>query len=149
MTNKELKRLSRADLLELLIGQEKEIRQLRAQLQEANEKLESRRITMEEAGSIAEASLQLNGVFSAAEAAAAQYLDNVKGLRERQQSICEKMKADCEAECAQLLEQTKAYCQHERQAAENYWKSISQKLQTFYDEHEGLEQMITEITYET
>lgn len=78
MTDKELKRLSRAELLELLIGQMRENQRLEKELAAANAALQDRTIVIEQAGSIAEAALQLNGVFAAAEAAAAQYLENVR-----------------------------------------------------------------------
>lgn len=78
MTDKELKRLNRAELLEMLIEQIKENEDLRSQLEEANEKLSRRRIAVESSGSIAEAALKLNGVFEAAERAAEQYLENIR-----------------------------------------------------------------------
>ena len=76
--------MSRAELLELLLEESRENERLRAQLQEMNEKLADRAIRIERAGSIAEAALQLNGVFQAAEEAAAQYLVNVRRLAEEQ-----------------------------------------------------------------
>ena len=84
MTDRELRKLSRAELLELLLEESRENERLRAQLQEMNEKLADRAIRRERAGSIAEAALQLNGVFQAAEEAAAQYLENVRRLAEEQ-----------------------------------------------------------------
>ena len=80
MTDRELRKLSRAELLELLLEESRENERLRAQLQEMNEKLADRAIRIERAGSIAEAALQLNGVFQAA----AQYLENVRRLAEEQ-----------------------------------------------------------------
>ena len=76
--------MSRAELLELLLEESRENERLRAQLQEMNEKLADRAIRIERAGSIAEAALQLNGVFQAVEEAAAQYLENVRRLAEEQ-----------------------------------------------------------------
>lgn len=78
MTDKELRKLSRAELLEMLIEQIEENESLRSQLNEANEKLNDRKIIIESSGSIAEAALRLNGVFEAAEKAAEQYLENVR-----------------------------------------------------------------------
>lgn len=78
MRNKEWKKLKRAELLELLIVQVKENERLQTELDTANAALKERTIIIEQAGSIAEAALQLNGVFAAAEAAAAQYLENVR-----------------------------------------------------------------------
>ncbi len=84
MTERELKKLSRADLLELLLNERRENEGLRLRLEEAEQKLEDRKIQLEQAGSIAEAALQLNGVFAAAEAAAKQYVDSVRCLAEEE-----------------------------------------------------------------
>ena len=84
MTDRELRKLNRAELLELLLAESRENERLRAELKRVNESLASRAIRIENAGSIAEAALQLNGVFQAAEQAAAQYLENVRRLAEEQ-----------------------------------------------------------------
>ena len=78
MTDKELRRLSRKDLLELLIAQGRELDTLKAELEDARAALHDRQIRIDNAGSIAEAALQLNGVFEAAQAAAQQYLENIQ-----------------------------------------------------------------------
>lgn len=57
---------------------DEQIHKLRDSLQAEKKK---REIELEDAGSIAEASLRLNGIFEAAQRAADQYLDNVKMLR--------------------------------------------------------------------
>lgn len=83
MTEQDLKKLNRKQLLELLLKQTERADRLEEQLREAEEKLENRILLEKEAGSIAEAALKLNGVFEAAEAAAAQYLENIKELSRR------------------------------------------------------------------
>ena len=115
MTEKELRRLRRPDLLQLLLAQGKEAVALQAQLEERSAELaesqamggrlkekldekdarirelesemqawlDSRRIELDEAGSIAEAALRLNGIFEDAQKAADQYLYNL-------QQMCEK-----------------------------------------------------------
>ena len=119
MGNKELRRLKRRDLLQMLLAQceeterlQKELDETRAELetlQEGYERLKkkldikderlnqkdakiaelkvaveeiqaSRVIELEEAGSIAEAALRLNGIFEAAQRCAEQYLMNVKRI---------------------------------------------------------------------
>lgn len=84
MTDKELRKLSRAELLEMLLIQSKEVEKLHIELDEANQKLNDRKILLENSGSIAEAALKLNKVFEAAQIAADQYLENVKQLAEYQ-----------------------------------------------------------------
>ena len=85
MTEKELKRLSRADLLEMLIDQSKEMLELRKQVETLQEELHKREIAINQAGSIAEASLMLNGVFEAAQAACQEYVENTCKLYGRQE----------------------------------------------------------------
>lgn len=78
MTEKELRRLSRTDLLEMLLEQSKEVQRLQQELEETKQKLEDRRLMEKEAGSIAEAALRINKVFEAAQQAADQYLENIR-----------------------------------------------------------------------
>ena len=70
MTDKELRKLRRIELLELLVEQGEEMERLRGQLQKAQEALQERTIVIQKAGSLAEAALRLNGVFTAADQAA-------------------------------------------------------------------------------
>lgn len=78
MKEKELRHLSRMDLLEMLLEQSKEVERLQKELETVKKQLEDRRIMEQEAGSIAEASLRLNKVFEAAQQAADQYLENIR-----------------------------------------------------------------------
>lgn len=78
MTDKELKKLRRVDLLEMLVEAGKQIEDLQKQLAAAEEKLKEREIKIEQSGSIAEAALKLNGIFEAAQKAADQYLENIR-----------------------------------------------------------------------
>ena len=56
MTDRELRKLSRAGLLEILLTQSREIDRLRAEVEELNARLEDRDLIMSHSGSIAEAS---------------------------------------------------------------------------------------------
>jgi cell division septation protein DedD len=74
-----LKKLSRTELLELLLEQTKELEATQAKVSELEKALADRKIEMEQAGSIAEAALQLNKVFEAAQQAADDYVLSVTG----------------------------------------------------------------------
>ena len=78
MTQKELKRLSRGDLLEMMLSLSKENEHLRKDLHTARQQLEDRRLTVEQSGTLADAVMQLNGVFQAAQAACEQYSLNIR-----------------------------------------------------------------------
>ena len=79
MTEKELRRLSRRELLEMLITRTIENERL-------TEELPDRKLIQERAGSMAEAALQLNGVFEAADRAAREYLGNIRRMAEESRS---------------------------------------------------------------
>ena len=124
MTEKDLKKLTRRRLLELLLIQTERAEALTAELEITNSKLQNKILSEKESGSIAEAALKLNGVFEAADAAAAQYLENIKNASEyhdrllsdaedKARSIIAKAEADAaqiRLEAQQLLDDTKRRC---------------------------------------
>ena len=83
MTEKEMRRLNRYQLLDLLIHQTQRADQLQQKLDEAEERLKVQSVRLASLGSIAEASLQLSGVFEAAQKAADQYLEASKERAEK------------------------------------------------------------------
>lgn len=146
MTDNEIKKLSRAELLEILIEQTKEREVEKKQLLELQEKLMSREIKISQAGSIAEASMQLNGVFEAAQEAAKQYLENIERLDLDRQVECEKAKKEARQEAEQIL--SRAHCEADeimrkaKQEASQYWTEVSEKLEKFYNDHRGLRELL-------
>lgn len=78
MTSRELRKESRAGLLEILLAQSREIDCLKAEVASLNEKLEEKELVMSRSGSIAEASLELNRVFEAAQLVADQYVRSIR-----------------------------------------------------------------------
>ena len=78
MTLKELRKLSRRELIQVLLAQTREMEQLKAELNSKNELLEKREINIRESGSIAEAALRLSGIFEDAQKAADTYLAEIK-----------------------------------------------------------------------
>ncbi len=78
MTEKELKHLNKRELIEIIYELKVNEEKLQKELESAKAALEDRNIRMENAGSIAEASLAINGVFEKAQAAADEYLAAIK-----------------------------------------------------------------------
>ena len=135
MTEKELRRLSRTDLLELLLAQRRENEQLRCILDQTQAQLADRTIQIDNAGSIAEASLQLSGIFNAAQDSCQYYLDNIKLLSERQNEICQQMEAETKEKCDRMV--AEAECK-----AQACWDNCSAKIKQLVDSFEGLQQAI-------
>lgn len=78
MTDKELKHLGRAELIDITYEQQKRLEASENTIRELQAKLEDKKLRLSDAGSIAEAALKVNGVFEAAQAAADQYLASVR-----------------------------------------------------------------------
>ena len=78
MTEKELKKLNRYQLLEIIIMQTEELNKLKNQLEETQALLEQQQMKVSQAGNIAVASLTLSGIFETAQSAADLYLEKVK-----------------------------------------------------------------------
>lgn len=85
MTDKELRRMNRRELLKMLITETEENTRLRAELEQARTILADRRILLEESGSMAEAAVRINGVLEAADKAAQQYLENIRRMAEQKE----------------------------------------------------------------
>ncbi|MBQ8835455.1 MAG: hypothetical protein IJ001_11125 [Oscillospiraceae bacterium] len=108
MTGKELKRLSRSDLLEMLLEQSKENDKLREENRSLRERLNDRELAIDNCGSLAEAALRLNGVFEAAQAACDQYAQNIRCRSEHMQEYCQQMERETREQCDSLTVEAKA-----------------------------------------
>ena len=100
MNKKDLKRLRRRDLLEMLLDITKENKLLRERNDALEAQLRDRTLTISNAGTLAEAALQLSGVFQVAQDACDQYIYNMQ-LR------CQRMEEETKAECMQMLSECK------------------------------------------
>lgn len=103
MNAKELKRLRRSDLLEMLLKLRKENNQLRQELEQLQEKLESRELAVQEAGTLADAAAKVSGIFEAAQTACDLYSQNMQKRWEEQQELCLKLERSTKMKCDQML----------------------------------------------
>lgn len=143
MADRDLRKMNRKELLELLIALKKENDQLKKQLQKQAVQLQSRTIQVKNAGSIAEAALALNGVFESADKAAAQYLENIKLCSEQQQSIYDKIVSEAEQKAKTIIDDAEREKRKRIKEADEYWKSLSIKLEAFYQSHVGLRELLS------
>ena len=90
----DLKHLSRSELIDLIYEMKKREIELQTRLDESEAQLQSKVITIAEAGSIADAAMQLNGVFQAAQMAADTYLISIKEKEEELSRLIEEAKKD-------------------------------------------------------
>lgn len=142
MTEKELQRLNRREILEILITQMEKNEHLQQQLDEALAKLSSKQIVIQNAGSIADASLQLNGVFESAQAAAEQYLENIKRINDQQEQMAQKLQADAQKQAAAIIAEADAYSVKTHKEADDYWQQVSDKTRSVLQQQEDLRQLL-------
>ena len=131
MTDQELRRLSRADLIDIIYTLQQQKEQAEQQLAQAQ--LQDRQLRLANASSIAEAALSLNGVFDAAQAAD-QYLQAVRASAAETQAQKEQILADAERQAKEIVDTA------ERQAAE-HWKRFQLQAGQLIQAHAELQEM--------
>ncbi|MCC8028930.1 MAG: hypothetical protein LIO75_03885 [Lachnospiraceae bacterium] len=96
MADKELRRMNRTELIEIIYVLQQNEHSLRAEKEELQRQLDEKVLRLEKAGSIAEAALSLNHVFEDAQSAAAQYLNSLRTASDSAAQILEEalQKAD-------------------------------------------------------
>ena len=115
MDDRDLRRLGRADLIEIVYELRKRLEQSDAQILELREALGQRDLDVASAGSIAEAALKVNHIFEDAQAAADQYLGSIKaataGAMERVEAAERRSQAiveEAERQAAAILRDAEA-----------------------------------------
>lgn len=101
MTDRELRRLTREDLLDIIYELQQRTQRLEQENETIRKQLSDRTMKLENAGSIAEAALAVNGVFEAAQAAADQYLAQVRGS----QQLADRLVADAQRKASAIVQQ--------------------------------------------
>lgn len=175
VSNGTLKHLGRKELLELMLEIRNENERIAKQAQDISnqnrtllEQLKDKTLKINKAGTLAEATFLLNGVYESANVAAQQYLDNLQDLYDREKIQCELKEADASKQAQRMLDDATKQCERliksaqercqamETEArttceamklsakaeAESYWKELSTRLEAFYQSHEGLKALL-------
>ena len=103
MTDKEFKRLNRAQLIDIIYQLQLQIDTLTEKNQALEQALADKRLRLSNAGNIADAALEMNNCFRSAQDAAEQYLNEIKTLREEAEAECQRILAQAQAEAAAIL----------------------------------------------
>ena len=117
MTDKEFKRLSRSQLIDIIYQLQLNEEKLLEENKKLKESLEDKRIRMEKAGSIAEAAIEINNVMQAAQSAADQYLKEIECMYEEMRKEVEEERQRIvkrtQEKAAAIITQTKRLCQYQ------------------------------------
>ena len=132
MISKELKKLSRRELVHIIYQLKKNEQQMQEKIAALEEALQEKRIRVSVAGSIAEAAADITNLFSTAQLTADLYLREIAS-----------MKADTERECAKMIEDARVRAEQIISGAENQANDLFCPDQSwlFQDETQAPEQM--------
>lgn len=152
-TDKDMKRLSRAELIEIIYELQKQHEQDNELLVQAKDALDKKRLEIENAGSIAEAALKINGIFESAQKAAEQYLLSIEETaKERDEKIAEAEKKSteivnaAEEKSAEIVKEaedkaTEIIAEAESKAREQ-WEQFEKHAQEMIETHAALQSLI-------
>jgi DNA repair exonuclease SbcCD ATPase subunit len=107
MTDKEFKRLSRAQLIEIIYRFQLELDKANEEKQQLESELADERLRMQSAGNIADAALEMNNCFRSAQDAAEQYLNEIKAIREETKAESQRILAQVQAEAEAIITEVK------------------------------------------
>ena len=127
MTDKEFKRLSRSQLIDIIYQLQIERKELAEENLKLKEELADKRIRMHQAGNIAEAALSIHGVMEAAQAAASQYLEEIRTLKAETEESCRIALEKAKMEADAIAKQGQKYGTTYDSAVEAILKEYKQK----------------------
>ena len=136
MAGKELRHMSRGELIDVIYALKKQQEELAAENKELRQQLSQRELKLQKAGSIAEAALSLNQVFEAAQQAADQYLQSVYANCGDAEETAKGILADANAQAQKTLEEARhqsetmlSQARAEKAQAEQECKDLRQKTE--------------------
>ena len=103
MTDKEFKRLSRAQLIDIIYQFQLKQDELAAENERLSRELVEKRLRVKEAGNIAEASLAIHNIMQSAQEAADLYLEEIRILREETKEQCQLLLENAQKEADNLI----------------------------------------------
>lgn len=127
MADKDLRFLSRKELIEIIYEFQKHEVEIQDTIEKLTNELNAQEIKLKEAGSIADAALALNGVFEAAQKAANQYVLSVKAANEVVDDQSRKIIAEAQEEANAIIQKGKdSYFAWIEKGEAEYLEKVSQ-----------------------
>ena len=131
MTEKDLRHLGRRELLEILIQQTKKTSELQSKVKVLEAELEEKRIKVAESGSMADAVMTLNNLFSDADKAADQYIKNIRLNEAESKRVLEEAKKQADS----IVREAEAVRSEKFEEASRYMRRAQNAVNRFLSEH--------------
>lgn len=129
MTDKELRKLSRYELVDIIYELQKQAIENQKLLEQLREKLDERELKLSNSGSIAQAALEVNNVFETAQNAADQYLFSVKA-QNKEAEKAEKAALEARREAEKIILEAK---KESERILENAREEFEKRLSDFQE----------------
>ena len=134
MVSKELKKMSRRELMDIIYQMKKNERQMQKEIASLQEALQDKRLRLSVAGSVAEAAASITNVFSAAQMTADLYLQEISCMKEETEKECEAKIEDANRTVAKIMsdgEKKFAELKLRYQAEYRKWQQLHKAVKTF------------------
>lgn len=129
--NKELKKLSRRELVDIIYQLKKNEQDLQQEIESLKAEIEDKRIKVSTAGSIAEASASITDLFSTAQNTADLYLQEIEHIKRK-----------TDKECARRLEEVNQKIDSILDEAQQKYDNLKLCYQNDYNKWQQLQQQI-------
>ena len=137
MTERELRKLSRAELLEILVALSEENDRLRKNVKSLKEGAALHTYDPTNVDAIADAAARANQVMEETQRTAAYYLENIQRLSEGAQQQADMLLHQTRVRCAQMEEET-------QKQIEQKWAAIKIRLIEYCNAHSELRPLINQ-----
>ena len=130
MTDKEFKRLSRPQLIDIIYQFQLQVDKLTEQNKMLERELADKRLRINKTGNIAEAALEIHNVMQAAQDAAAHYLEEIRIMREETEENCRCLLKKAQKDADDIIAQAQRGNPSYNSELEEIMKEFGQKQQS-------------------
>ena len=131
MNSKELKRLNRRELVDIIYQLKKNEQEMQEVIEALEKEVQDKRIRISAAGSIADAAMSMTNVFSSAQKTADIYLDEISKLKEDTEKECAKKIKEAEEKVKEIIaDGEKKYANLKEYYKKDYkkWKQLQEEI---------------------
>ena len=134
--------LSKNEMMMVMHDQEQEIERLKAKVAELQATINNYEIKVEESGTLAEASAQINNLFEVAQSTVETYIENMRKREEKSEALL----ADVQKQAESIISDAEDVAQKRLAAADveidEKWAVIESRLLVLYESHKGLKELV-------
>ena len=134
--------LSKNEMMMVMHDQEQEIERLKAKVAELQATINNYEIKVEESGTLAEASAQINNLFEAAQATVETYIENMRKREEKSEALLSEVQKQAESISSDAEDVAQKRLAAADVEIDEKWAVIESRLLVLYESHKGLKELV-------